>query len=150
MTEEKLRCPTIYPDHAPDAQVFGIVADGRVRYLDKLEPLSDEHRAAAHPARVEEVFRITGACYRCKVHWDGEKCRLAARIPELLAEVDPPDAPLAPCPIRFEGAGGCRHFAQEGEVICRSCPHYLYAAQVIMPTDQDRNQAIPEWERHWL
>jgi hypothetical protein len=149
---EDLKCPTVNPERAVDAAVFGIVVDGRVRYLDKPEPLGDEHRTAAHPARVEETFRITGTCYHCKTHWDGEKneCRLAARIPTLLAEIDPPEAPLAPCPIRFDGAGGCRHFAQEGEAICRSCPHYTYAAHVIVPAGNDRNEPIPSWERYWL
>jgi hypothetical protein len=147
----ELSCPAIAYDHAEPHLVFGVVVDGRVRYLDKLEPLTDEHRAAAHPARVEEVFRLAGACCQCKNHWTGSQCGLAARIPLLLDAVDGPDEPLAPCPLRHAGDGGCRHWVQEGDRICRSCSHYVYAARVTMPAGRhDAAIADAEWEREWL
>lgn len=96
---------------------------------------------------VEEVFRLTGACYRCSTHWDGSQCTLAKRLPKLVPAIE---GPLAPCPIRFAGNGGCRHFSQEGEAICRYCVGYAYADSVVLPHDVDPSTHIEGGDRSWL
>jgi hypothetical protein len=142
-------CPAVDPARVDDARVFGLVVDGRVRYLKEPEPITDEHRQAAAPARVDEVFRICGTCYQCKTHWTGTKCGLAPRIQTLVA--DPPvEGELPPCPIRSAGPNGCRHYAQEGEAVCRFCPGYVYAARVVVPAGRNACAPIADDERDRL
>lgn len=146
---EILKCPAVRAD-VPDAAVLGIVVDGSVHYLDRLEPVGKEHHEAAAPATVDEVFRLAGTCYRCPTHWTGTGCGLVARIPKLIVDPpDPPGRPLPPCAIRFKGAGGCRHFAQAGASICRYCRHYAYAT-VVMPAGMGRTAKINDRDKDWL
>jgi hypothetical protein len=117
-----LSCPSAQPSmEAP--RLLGVVeptAEGpRVAYLNEEVAVTGDLLAAAAPARPAEVFRFSATCEasRC-THFDGTRCKLAARIVDRL----PPVVDALPiCLIRPT----CRWFAQEGREACLRCPQVV-------------------------
>ncbi|MCC5660980.1 nitrogen fixation protein [Nostoc sp. XA010] len=115
-------CPSARPESV-DSVVFGVVggtvAEPRVAYLKKPQPITDELIAKASPITPAEIFRTAAPCATkgCQ-HFDGQDCRLAMRIVEKL----PPVAEeLPPCSIRRD----CRWWQQEGKAACMRCPQVI-------------------------
>jgi hypothetical protein len=121
-SNESLLCPSAQPD-MPDAAVLGVMggtADApQLAYMVERLSVSEDVLALAGPAKPTEVFRFAAPCEEmaCR-HFDGNRCRLASRIVDLLPTVT--DA-LPPCRIRRS----CRWFAQEGPEACLRCPQVL-------------------------
>jgi hypothetical protein len=120
--------------------VFGVIGgtadEPRVAYLDKPQPVSDELLALAEPVLPTEVFRFAAPCAGsgCQ-HFDGAKCRLAARTVQILPEaVDI----LPPCSIRPK----CRWWQQEGKAACLRCPFVVTHNEA--PSDMIVSVAQPE------
>lgn len=117
-----LSCPSAQPSmEAP--RLLGVVEpteDGpRVAYLNEEVAVTSDLLGAAAPARPAEVFRFAAICEtsRC-THFDGMRCKLAARIVDRL----PPVVDALPvCLIRPT----CRWFAQEGREACLRCPQVV-------------------------
>jgi hypothetical protein len=88
----------------------------QVAYLAETLPVTPELLAAAAPAAPTEVFRAAARCAEgaCQ-HFDGARCRLAARITAML---DPVVSALPHCAIRPT----CLWFRQEGRKACLRCP----------------------------
>jgi hypothetical protein len=120
--DEALLCPSAQPE-MPDARILGVVSAGAdgplVTYLSEHVAATPELLAQAAPAAAGEVFRLAARCEtsRC-THFDGQQCRLATRIVEMLPEVA---ANLPPCIIR----GSCRWYRQEGRAACARCPQVV-------------------------
>jgi hypothetical protein len=124
---EYLRCPATKRSRA-DAEILGVYVGGRVRFVEQLAPLTPqiEQIAASQNLHINRVMRLTGACYHYKTYWRGERCALVERVLAKIAPAEEPELPA--CPIRFDGPGGCRWYAQAGTEICRRC--------VTFPTQQ--------------
>ena len=121
-SERSLRCPSAQPDMA-DARILGVLSDGgdqpRLAYLNEIVPAELDILAMAAPAAPTEVFRFSAHCEHDKcVHFDGERCQLAARIVEMLPQVT---EHLPPCTIR----PSCRWYQQEGRSACLRCPQIV-------------------------
>jgi hypothetical protein len=87
-----------------------------LQYLKEFVPAREDVLALAAPLKPTEVFRLAATCAeeRCP-HFDGNDCRLATRIVQILpAVVDV----LPPCIIRKD----CRWYSQEGGAACGRCP----------------------------
>jgi hypothetical protein len=120
-----LLCPSAQPE-MDGAVVFG-VRDGtagpdrapRVGYLSETLPASGDVLALAGPLGPTELFRIGAPCGggKCQ-HFDGNDCRLAARIVTLLPIVV---EQVPPCSIRAD----CRWWKQEGKAACLRCPQVI-------------------------
>ena len=121
-SDEALLCPSAQPE-MPDAQILGVVSAGAaqplVTYLSEPVAATSELLAQAVPAAPGEVFRLAARCEtsRC-THFDGQQCRLATRIVEMLPEVA---ENLPPCIIRRS----CRWYRQEGRAACARCPQVV-------------------------
>lgn len=115
--EENYLCPSYISK--PGAQLFGIVADGKVQYLDETIVVDKTFTEAAKKGRSPESrFRFAGKCIKggC-AQWNGGKgvCGLADK---LIGEIDaPPQAELQHCAIREN----CRWFAQRAGDACAIC-----------------------------
>ena len=113
-------CPSARPDTA-GAVLFGVVGggpddDGLVAYLRQPQPATADVLALAGPLPPTAVFRFAAPCATSAcVHFDGDDCRLATRIVDLLPPVV---HVLPPCPVR----SGCRWWRQEGRAACMRCP----------------------------
>jgi hypothetical protein len=121
-SDPALKCPSAQPGMG-EVGVLGVVArDGaapRLAYLEERVPVTPEILAAAAPAAVAEVFRLSARCEESKcTHFDGARCQLAVRITQMMPEVT---ATLPPCNIRRE----CRWFRQEGRAACLRCPQIV-------------------------
>jgi len=121
-SDEALLCPSAQPE-MPDPQILGVVSVGKdkplVTYLSEHVAATPELLAQAAPAAAGEVFRLAARCETSKcTHFDGQQCRLATRIVEMLPEVA---ENLPPCIIRRF----CRWYRQEGRAACARCPQIV-------------------------
>jgi len=128
-------CPSAQPDMR-EARILGVVGGTaekpELAYLNERVPVTNELLAQAAPARPGQIFRIAAQCDEngC-THFDGTRCRLAARIVQILPAVT---ESLPACLIRPT----CRWYQQEGRSACLRCP------QVITETyepDEDYKRA---------
>jgi hypothetical protein len=121
-SDEALLCPSAQPEMS-DAQILGVVSGAAdqalVAYLSEHVAATPELLVQAAPAAPGEVFRLAARCEtsRC-THFDGQQCRLATRIVEMLPEVA---ENLPPCIIRRS----CRWYRQEGRAACARCPQVV-------------------------
>jgi hypothetical protein len=104
------------------AVVLGVVGEGEaghLGYLAELVPASPEVLALSGGADPSEVFRLAAPCAGdgCG-HFEGERCRLAARVARLLPAVA---GGLPPCRLRRV----CRWWRQEGVAACLRCPQVV-------------------------
>lgn len=116
-----------------DSHVFGIVAGSaqkpQVHYLKKTIPIDEELLAQTQSVTPTEIFRMASPCQekQCS-HFDGQSCRLAARVVDQFPEVS---TALPACAIRRD----CRWWKQEGKAACFRCPQVLtdnYAASDLV------------------
>lgn len=112
-------------------RILGVVRrDGPAPILDYLNqhvPATPEVLAMAAPLKPTEVFRLAATCaeHKCP-HFDGEDCRLATRVVQILpAVVDS----LPPCIIRKN----CRWYSQEGGAACKRCPEITTVSYDVSP-----------------
>ena len=115
-----LLCPSV-TTIGPESRVFGVLTRSvteelQVAYLSETLPATAELLAVAAPAEPTEVFRAAAPCAQgaCQ-HFDGARCRLAAKITAML---DPVVSGLPHCAIRRT----CLWFRQEGREACLRCP----------------------------
>jgi hypothetical protein len=123
-------CPSAQPG-MDNCRILGVVQhDGpapRVAYLDQALPATEELLSLAAPLKPTELFRLSATCaeHKCP-HFDGEDCRLATRIVQILpAVVDT----LPACTIRKD----CRWFSQEGGAACKRCPEVATVSYDLSP-----------------
>jgi hypothetical protein len=120
--------------------VFGVVDTRgdvpRVGYLAEALPVTDEILALAGTVAPGQIFRFGAPCAgsACR-HFDGNDCRLATRVVELLPAIV--DA-LPPCRLR----PGCRWWQQEGKAACLRCPQIVTV--VLDPSETLRRTADPD------
>ena len=135
----RLLCPSAQPD-MEGSRVIGVYTrldeNPRVGYLERTLEVTAELLSLAGEVRPTEVFRFSAHCEeaRCS-HFDGQSCKLATRIVQILPAVV--DA-LPPCQIR----GDCRWYRQEGRQACFRCPQVV--TQNESPTGLMRAAATPE------
>jgi hypothetical protein len=104
------------------ARVFGVLSGKpeapRIAYL-KAGTTIDPDAIDLGGLPPTQVFRFAARCEtsRC-VHFNGQRCTLAARVVERLPEVV--DA-LPPCVIRPT----CRWHREQGPAACRRCPQVV-------------------------
>lgn len=120
--EKTTLCPSARPEIAGSV-VFGLiggtVTEPKVTYLKQQLPVTDELLAKAAPVTPTEIFRTAAPCATKKCqHFDGQDCRLAARVAEKLPAIV---AELPPCSIRRD----CRWWQQEGKAACMRCPQII-------------------------
>lgn len=138
MSVKSLLCPSAQPG-MQGLRLLGVLehtAQGpRVAYLNEDVAVTDDVLAQASPAQPGEVFRLAGHCEerRC-THFDGEHCKLATRIVQILPAVV--DA-LPICLIRST----CRWFEQEGKDACFRCPQVATECSDVSP--EYRRAAMP-------
>jgi hypothetical protein len=122
-----------------DSVVFGVIVgtseEPRLAHLVKPQPVTEELLALAEPVAPTEVFRFAASCAGkgCQ-HFDGNNCRLAARIVENIPAVT---EALPPCSIR----SSCRWWQQEGKAACMRCPQIV--TDNYYPSEQLRRAADP-------
>ncbi len=130
-------CPSARPE-MEGSRVFAVVGGTarapRAGYLQETIPAAQALPLFEGPVRATEVLRFTAPCATSScLHFDGGRCRLAARVAaELPAVVDA----LPACRIRHE----CRWFAQEGREACLRCPQvvtdsYNPSSQMVAASD---------------
>lgn len=117
-----LLCPSAQPDMR-DARLLGVTGGTAEKpelvYLNERVPITDELMAQAAPARPGQIFRIAAQCDENScTHFDGTRCRLAARIVQILPAVT---EGLPACVIRPT----CRWYQQEGRAACLRCPQVI-------------------------
>lgn len=105
------------------ARVLGIVerdsGQPRVAYVAGAVPVTPEVTEATGPVPPTHVMRFAAPCVESScTHFDGTRCKLAARVAEGLAPVV---RHLPPCAIRRT----CRWHAQEGRAACLRCPQVV-------------------------
>ncbi|HZT60060.1 MAG TPA: hypothetical protein VFA21_15735 [Pyrinomonadaceae bacterium] len=137
--DEQPLCPSARPE-MKGAVAFGAVA-GTVEepflvHFAAPQPVSDELLALARPAEPTEVFRFAAPCagHAC-AHFDGQDCRLAARVVQILPAVT---SSLPPCVLRPE----CRWWQQEGKAACLRCPQVV--SECVAPSEEMMRAALPE------
>ncbi|MEZ5291343.1 MAG: hypothetical protein R2745_09690 [Vicinamibacterales bacterium] len=112
-------CPSADP-RAEGARIFGVVRreEGRaprVEYLDRPVAASGRVLALVSAAPPAAVFRATAPCAESRCgHFDGQHCRLGARVRTHLPSVADE---LPSCAIR----ASCRWFREQGAEVCRRC-----------------------------
>jgi hypothetical protein len=114
-----LLCPSAQPEMR-NSVVIGVMteekAGTRLAYLEVPQPVTEDLLALAAPVRPTQVFRFAAVCETSAcVHFDGEHCRLASRVVQMLPVVVDT---LPPCQIRRS----CRWFAEQRSAACRRCP----------------------------
>jgi hypothetical protein len=123
-------CPSAQPG-MDECRVLGVVQrEGPfavLEYLNQHVPATPEILALAAPLKPTEVFRLAATCAEKECpHFDGEDCRLATRVVQILpAVVDT----LPPCIIRK----GCRWYSQEGGAACKRCPGITTVSYDLSP-----------------
>ena len=119
---KSLLCPSAQPG-MQGLRLLGVLeptAEGpRLAYLNEDVPVTDDVLGLASPAQPTEVFRLAAHCEerRC-THFDGERCKLATRIVQILPAVV---EALPICLIR----SSCRWYEQEGKEACFRCPQVI-------------------------
>ena len=138
-TDGQPLCPSARPE-MPGAFAFGAVAGTveapRLVHFAGPQPVSDELLALARPAEPTEVFRFAAPCagHAC-AHFDGQDCRLATRVVQILPAVV---SGLPPCVLRPE----CRWWQQEGKAACLRCPQVV--SECVAPSEEMLRAALPE------
>jgi hypothetical protein len=138
-TDEQPLCPSARPE-MPGAMAFGIVAGTveapRLVHLAEPQPVTDELLALANPVAPTEVFRFAAPCagHDCQ-HFDGQDCRLATRIVQILPLAV---SSLPPCTLRPE----CRWWQQEGKAACLRCPQVV--SECHAPSEEMLRAALPD------
>jgi hypothetical protein len=133
-----LICPSAQPD-MEDGLVLGVLEDTpegkRLAWIEKPQPVTPQLLQLTRDVDPRNIFRFAARCEesRC-VHFDGQDCRLATRIVEILPRVV--DV-LPPCNIRPE----CRWYQQEGKAACFRCPEV--ATHVDQPSAEILSVATP-------
>jgi hypothetical protein len=134
-------CPSAPPE-MEGSVVFGVVGgtveEPRVGYLVEPQPVTDDLLALSGSVKPTQIFRFAAPCAgtRCQ-HFDGSRCRLAAKIVQWLpigVEMPPP------CRLR----PNCRWWQQEGAAACLRCP--LIVTETFDPSEQLRQAADPTRE----
>ena len=123
-------CPSAQPG-MDECSILGLVQwkgpAPRLEYLNQHVPATPEILAMAAPLKPTEVFRLAATCaeHKCP-HFDGQDCRLASRVVQILpAVVDS----LPPCIIRRD----CRWYSQEGGAACKRCPEITTVTYDLSP-----------------
>lgn len=116
-TEEDYLCPSYLSK--PGAQLFGIVEDGKVQYLEEAIIVDKTFTEAAKKGRsAESRFRFAGKCIKggC-AQWNNGSgvCGLTDKLIDEVSAA--PAAELQHCAIREK----CRWFAQRGATACAIC-----------------------------
>jgi hypothetical protein len=115
-------CPSAQPEWNQSV-IIGVVGGTpdapRIAHLVAPQPVSEEMLALAAPVTPTEVFRFAAPCV-CQgcFHFEDDRCRLAARIVNLLPAVT---NNLPACTIRAH----CRWWQQEGRAACTRCPQIV-------------------------
>lgn len=121
------------------AVVFGVVGGSEsepwVEYLTEPVAAGPEVLALAKGVDPTEVFRIGAPCagHGCR-HFDGARCRLAARLVQLTPAST---SSLPACTLRPH----CRWWRQEGKAACIRCPQVVTVN--YLPSDEMRLAADP-------
>lgn len=115
--EENYLCPSYISK--PGAQLFGIVAEGKVQYLDEVIVVDKTFTEAAKKGRTPESrFRFAGKCIKggC-AQWNNGKgvCGLTDKLIDAAPEAEATE--LQHCAIREK----CRWFAQRAGKACAVC-----------------------------
>lgn len=137
-TDDLPLCPSAKPE-MDGSVVFGVVGGTvekpRLAHLVEPQPVTDELLALSGSVTPTEIFRFAALCAgsACQ-HFDGENCRLATKIVQLLPEVV---AGLPPCRLR----SNCRWWQQEGKAACMRCPQIV--TETHHPSEQLRQAANP-------
>ena len=119
---KSLLCPSARPE-MNGSVLFGVVTgtvdEHRVAYLKDPNPVGVEVLTLPSEVAPTEIFRFAApcACSGC-VHFNDDKCRLAARLVRLVPNVV--DV-LPQCKIR----PNCRWWIQEGRAACLRCPQIV-------------------------
>jgi hypothetical protein len=102
----------------------------RLEYLNEAVRATPEVLAMSSPLKPTEVFRLAATCaeHQCP-HFDGQDCRLATRIVQILPVAV---EHLPPCIIRKE----CRWYLQEGGAACLRCPEITSVSYDLSPQAQ--------------
>ena len=119
--------------------VFGVVGGTpdapRVGYLEETLPVTSDVLALVGEVDPMEVFRMAAPCAgRACQHFDGARCRLVARIVDV---VPPVVEQLAPCAVR----SWCRWWREAGPEACRRCPAVVTSD--VQASDVMRQAADP-------
>ena len=105
------------------ARLLGVVEHGEdgasLSYLNQEVEVDAALLAKSGSVPPTVVFRFAAPCVesRC-THFDGQVCRLAARVVE---QLEPTVDKLPPCTIRKT----CRWYGQEGMPACTRCPQVV-------------------------
>lgn len=131
-------CPSAQPQ-MDKSVIFGVIGGTvdvpRVGYLERPQPLTDEQLSQIGEIAPMEIFRFAATCAgdAC-MHFDGNDCRLASRIVELVPIV----VDILPaCQVRSR----CRWWLQEGKEACLRCPQIVTLSQE--PSERLRLAATP-------
>lgn len=113
-------------------RILGVVdADSlipRIAYLTERVELSDVQITKNDQVPLGKVLRLSAVCEESLCgHFDGQKCRLAERLVNLLPVVVDQ---LPACNIRSD----CRWFMQEGRQACLRCPQVVTLSDPSDPT----------------
>lgn len=117
-----LMCPSAQPE-MEDSVVLGVLENTpkgqRLAWIEKPQPVTPELLSLTGEVDPRNIFRFAARCEenRC-VHFDGQDCRLASRIVQILPAAV---SALPPCRIRPE----CRWYQQEGRDACFRCPEVV-------------------------
>ena len=115
-------CPSAQPSMR-NPSILGVVdadsAEPRIAYLSDRMEFSEGIASLEDQVPLGKVLRLSAICeeQQCS-HFDGEKCRLAERLVNLLPIVV---EQLPACNIRSD----CRWFMQEGREACMRCPQVV-------------------------
>ena len=137
--DAQIMCPSARPE-MKGAVVFGVIGgtveEPRLVHLAAPQPVTEEVLALSGPVTPAEVFRFAAPCagHAC-THFDGQDCRLATRIVQILPAAT---SSLPPCQLRPE----CRWWQQEGRAACLRCPQVV--SDCLNPSDDMLRAALPE------
>lgn len=132
-------CPSAQPG-MKEPRLIGVVTQEdsgpRIAYLSEEVPVTEDLLAQAGPVEPNQIFRIAAHCEekRC-THFDGERCKLAARIVQMLPVVVDT---LPICLIR----PSCRWFAEQGREACYRCPQVV--TQPLEPSAEYERAVMPQ------
>lgn len=134
-----LMCPSAQPE-MEGSVVLGVLettsTGQRLAWLEQPQPVTPELLARTGEVDPRHIFRFAARCEenRC-VHFNGQDCRLAKRIVQILpVAVDA----LPPCRLRPT----CRWYQQEGRAACLRCPEVV--THLENPTAEMVQAATPQ------
>jgi hypothetical protein len=133
-----LLCPSAQPG-MQEPRLLGVVTltdqGPQLAYLNHHLPVTPDLLAQAAPAEPTQVFRFAAHCEEKQcTHFNGERCKLATRIVQILPAVV--DA-LPACLIRPT----CRWYVQEGKAACLRCPQVI--TEALEPSPEFVRAALP-------